>query len=305
MIQNKSEAEAANGVSVSQSDSVISIHARGQELLVFHKASVGPPEGASELYTRSAFIHPLRSLSGEVLTVIQPKDHLHHMGIWNPWTDTVFEGRKVDFWNLGAGQGTVRFKDVAAIDSHGFEVHKEHVDLSAPGGPKVALNEDLKVSVWLPETKEKPKGYFVDYVYTQRCASESPLLLEAYRYGGLGFRMREDWNMDNSNYLTSEGKTRVDGHATRARWCDIWGQTPKGVEGMLVMSHPKNHAHPEPMRIWPDGPIFFNFCPIQQEAWTLEPGNDYVFRYRFYVHDGDLTADEANRLWDEYAQTAN
>src|SRR5690606_5760469 len=60
-------------------------------------------------YQRSGFIHPVRTLKGEQLTRIQPADHYHHYGIWNPWTQTVFRGDTVDFWNLRKKEGTVRF----------------------------------------------------------------------------------------------------------------------------------------------------------------------------------------------------
>ena len=70
-----------------------------------------PPEGIDPLYKRSAYIHPLWSPGGEVLTRIQPPDHYHHYGIWNPWTHTHFDTMKVDFWNLAEGQGTVRFAE--------------------------------------------------------------------------------------------------------------------------------------------------------------------------------------------------
>ena len=142
----------------------------------------------------------------------------------------------------------------------------------------------------------------IDYTTTQECAADIPLILEKYRYGGLGFRATEEWKGDNSDYLTSEGKTRKDGHATRARWCIIQGATGQGDAGVLFMSHPDNHEHPEPVRIWPwskDG-NFFNFCPVQQKPWTLEPGNEYTLKYRLYVYDGKISAGTAEQLWKDF-----
>ncbi len=267
------------------------------------------PKGTSRNYSRSGFIHPLWAPDGQVLTAVHPKDHIHHMGIWNPWTSTEFEGRKVDFWNLKAGTGTVRFVKFASKTSGpvfgGFRAVQEHVDLSAPKGAKVALNEDLDVRIWNLGGTEK--GFLVDYVTTQRCASRSPLLLKKYRYGGFVFRATQDWHTSNSHVLTSEGKTRKDGHATRAKWCMVYGTTAKGPAGIVFMSHPGNRSHPEPMRIWPPGTnngrsnMFFNFCPVQKAPWTLKPGMDYVRRYRFHVYAGKATPKEAERLWQDYA----
>jgi hypothetical protein len=290
------------GVEVIKNDSFLQLQIGDSKVLRYNYAVVPPPEGASPLYARSGFIHPLWSPAGEVLTCIHPKDHIHHMGLWMPWTKTEFEGREVDFWNLGKGQGTVRFVKFISTESGavygGFGAIQEHVDLRAPEGEKVALNEELDVRVW---NLGEPNCWLLDYTSKQRCASSSPLHLLEYRYGGFVFRATEQWNEGNSDYLTSEGKTRKDGHGTRARWCNTFGSTARGPAGIVFMSYPDNHEHPEPMRIWPDGPVFFNFCPIQKADWILEPGKTYVLRYRLYVYSGEITPETAERFWQDFA----
>lgn len=274
-------------------------------VLRYNHAPVPPPEGKKAAYARGAFIHPLCSPAGRVLTQIHPADHIHHMGLWNAWTHTEHEGRAVDFWNIGDGKGTVRFvkfqEYTAGAVFGGFRALQEHVDLKAPGGEKPALRETLDVRVW----NQNGTRWLLDYDSKQRCAGTNELQLLKYRYGGVGFRATADWNKDNSDYLTSEGKTRKDGHGTRARWCRMAGMTQRGPAGLVIMSHPANRGHPEPMRIWPptdnNGQIFFNFCPIQQKEWTLEPGEDYELRYRYYIFDGELSAEEAERAWRDYA----
>lgn len=290
-------------VKVIKNDSFLQLQIGDSEVLRYNHAPVPPPEGASPLYARSGFIHPLWSPAGEVLTWMHPKDHMHHMGLWMPWTHTKFEGREIDFWNLGKGQGTVRFAEFASTTSGpvfgGFCATQQHVDLSAPEGEKVALNEELDVRLW---NADKSNEYWLlDYVSKQRCASSSPLYLLKHRYSGLGFRATSQWTEDNSNYLTSEGKNRKDGHATRARWCNVFGTTAKGPAGILFMSHPQNYEHPEPMRIWPEGHVFFNFCPIQKTDWTLLPDKDYVLRYRLCIYSGKISAEMAERFWQDFA----
>jgi hypothetical protein len=298
---------AATAVVATKDKTALTLKCGDTKYLSYHYAIMPPPEGQSPNYNRSGFIHPLWSPSQEVLTVIHPKDHIHHMGLWGPWTHSEFEGRPVDFWNLNAGQGTVRFAGfVSQADGPvfgEFQAKQEHVNLNAPGGEKVALNENLHVRVW-SLGGPKAKAYVIDYVSTQRCASDSPLVLPKYRYGGFGYRARTDWKKENSDYLTSEGKTRKDGHSSRSRWCEVWGETDKGKVGILFLSHPENHEHPEPMRIWPEnmygGNIFFNYCPVQHQDWTLEPGKDYVFKYRMVVHDGEMSAKQAERIWQDF-----
>jgi hypothetical protein len=292
-------------IKISDDDKFLDIYHGNNKVLRFNHAIVPPPQGGNPLYARSAFIHPLCSPAGRILTQIHPADHLHHLGIWNPWTKTIFEEKEIDFWNLAKGQGTVRFVKfnykTAGPVLAAFEAQKEHVWLKAPEGEKKVLDEQLTVRVFnLPNSAN---GYLIDYIITQKCAGDLPLDLPAYRYGGFGFRATEQWKGENRNYLTSEGKNIKDADGSRARWCDVFGSTEKGQCGVLFMSHPKNHEHPEPIRVW--GPefsdVFFNFCPIKKKSWTFVPQKDYTMKYRMYVYDGRIDADFAEQLWRGFA----
>ena len=297
----KGKPDESVGVDIRETDKSVEVLCGGKTVLAYNHAVEPAPAGMDKNYAKSGFIHPVCSPGGQVLTQIHLPDHIHHMGLWNAWTSTEFEGRKIDFWNIKKGVGTVRFAKYLAKEHGpvfgGFKVVQEHVDLSAPGGTKVALKEDIEVKVW-----DTRKGYWLfDWISVQKCASPSPLHLLKYRYGGFGFRATEEWDKSNSDYLTSEGKTRVDGHGTRARWCNISGKTTKGPAGILLMADPQNREFPEPIRIWSEkdhnGKVFFNFCPIQEKDWMLEPGRDYVFRYRACVYDGTITKERAEQLW--------
>lgn len=294
-------------VEVTKDDSVLQIRQGDTKVLQYNHAPVPPPEGKNPLYTRSGFIHPLWSPTGDVLTDIHPPDHIHHLGIWMPWTKTKFEGKEVDFWNLASGQGTVRFVKFLSTTSGpvygGFKAEQEHVALKTSDGEKVVLREEWDVRVY--NIGGPKKGYWLwDFVSTQRCVADSPLYQVKYRYGGFGFRAAAEWVDENSMYLTSEGKTRKDGHATRARWCEAAGAINGKWAGITFMSHPENFQHPEPMRIWPPEMkhVFFNWAPSQATDWVMEPGKDHVFRYRQYVHEGKVEVGDAERMWRDFAE---
>ena len=289
------------------------INRNKQKILQYNLAEVFPPDTVNPIFRRSAFIHPLWSPSGNILTRINPPDHWHHMGIWNPWTKTKFEGHGTDFWNLVEGQGTVRFGGIDGLISGpvfgGFKVRQEHVDFQCKGGDKVAINEVWDVRIWNIGSFNGIKVWLWDLTTTLSCASASPITLEAYRYGGgIGFRGSEDWTNKNSWVLTSEGKTRKEADGTRARWCDVGGEFgDNGTSGILFMSNPSNREYPEPMRVWPEnanggrGDLFFEFCPIRNKSWELIPGNEYVLRYRMLVYDGKIDPQLSERLWDDFA----
>ena len=142
------------GVSAKWNDKVLWIEKDGSKVLSYNHAVVPPPpievmgeryKKNRELYDRSGFIHPLWSPTGSVLTHIHPDDHYHHIGIWMPWTKTKFEGKETDFWNLGAGQGTVRFKRFLSTTSGpvygGFQAEHDHVALKTDDGEKDRADE--------------------------------------------------------------------------------------------------------------------------------------------------------------------
>lgn len=271
-----------------------------RRILRYNASFVQLPQGVGERFLRSGYIHPVLAPSGALVTDDFPPDHRHHKGVWLAWTKTVFEGRHPDFWNLGDGTGTVRFAGFEGLANGpvyvGFAARHEHIDLSSPDR-KSALIERWDVRVWdVGET-----FWLWELESRQTCATASPLVLPEYRYGGIGLRGSREWTVERCRFLTSEGKTRKDGHGTRARWCDISGLVGKAWAGVLVMGHPANFRFPEPMRIHPDIP-FFNFAPSQAGDWVIEPGREYVFRYRFCVHDGELEPAEAERLWRDFAE---
>jgi hypothetical protein len=308
------DARAERVVSAVKGEKELDISVGDAKVIRYHHAVSPAPKGVAKvpeeklpLYDHSAFIHPLWSPQGTVLTDINPPDHLHHMGIWMPWTHTTYEGKMVDFWNVGDGTGTVRFSKYLGTTSGpvygGFQSEQDHVALKTSKGEQTILKEVWDVRVYNVGGPEK--GYWlVDFQSTQRCVAEQPLIQEEYRYGGFGFRATRQWKGPNAAYLTSEGKTRKDGHATRARWCDSYGKAGDAWQGVTFFSNPKNFRHPEPMRLWPepDNYIFFNFCPSQLGEWEMKPGEDHVFRYRWYVHEGKPDVAQIERIWHDYAE---
>lgn len=308
----------STAVQAIKGEASLKIFLADKEILQYNHAVEAAPDNPDlqwrteekELYDRGAFIHPLRTPSGTTLTRIHSPDHIHHMGFWSAWTKTRFEDRDIDFWNIGKGEGTVRFANYSSIISGnifgGFEAIQNHVDLKAPNGEKVALIEEWDVRVWNSQSATEKEGYLMDFTSILNPASNSPVTIEEYRYAGFGFRALEHWHKGNSGVLTSEGKSRLNGDGTKARWSNVFGETANGKAGILFMSHPKNYNHPEPMRIWPEnsnnnrGDVFFQFAPTRDKDWELKPGNDYVLKYRMYIYDGTITAEEAERLWQDF-----
>lgn len=292
-------------IAADKRDSALVILISGQPVLAYQYETVYPPMGVDESYKRSGFIHPLKTLNGHVLTQIQPKDHYHHYGIWNPWTHVLFEGDTLDFWNLNQKQGTVRFAGFKKIQwntsAAEFQALHEHVVLKN-AQEKVALNEFQTIKVSLA----RKNYYIVDFTIDYICASDHPFKILQYRYAGFGWRATEEWDKNNSEILTSAGKTRRDADGSTARWCIVQGALGKDYGGVVLLSHPNNFNHPEPLRVWPEdqngrGDVFVNFAPTKNKDWLLEPGKTYTLKYRLIVFNNQFSPKKANRLWKRYA----
>ncbi len=283
----------------------LELRSHQRQYLRYEYKPIPPPAGKDPLFTRSAFIHPLWTPSGISLTRIHPSDHMHHMGFWHPWTKTEFEGRHVDFWNLGDGQGTVRFVKFKQLTTGpvcgGFLSEHLYVDLTDPGCERTALREQWDIIAWAPGRPDQ-QFQIIDLTIHQRCAGDNPLTILQYRYGGFGFRATADWHNKNSTILTSEGKTRENGNGERARWCLIQGETDRGHCGVLFIGHPENFNYPEPVRIWPVNlrDVYFGFCPVVDRPWELQPGQIYSRRYRIITFDGSMDASTAERFFQQF-----
>ena len=307
------QTQVDESLKIKRHEKVTTIYSGKSPLVTYVHAETPSPEGVDPIFHRSAYIHPLYSPGGQVLTRIQPDDHYHHYGIWNPWTRTRIGDKGVDFWNLGAGMGRVRFASypdpAPGEGDRGFVAAHEHIYYLDDGSEKVAINETWDVQV----TQVLKDAYVLDMVVTLNCPLKGGILFEAYRYGGgLGFRATEKWGTDNSTVLTSEGKTREDADGSTAKWVRIEGASsvPQGRSGILFLSHPDNRSHPEPMRMWPPDQydrkanLFFEFCPIRHTEWKLEQGKDYVLKYRMVVFDGSLGKKAAENYWQEFADSS-
>ncbi|MDP4261450.1 MAG: PmoA family protein [Bacteroidota bacterium] len=291
-------------------DGMLTFQSGKTNLLRYYFKTIYPPAGLDTAFRRSGFIHPLWTPHGQELTRIQPPDHHHHYGLWNPWTHVLFERDTIDFWNIGDKKGTVRFARFIA-ETNGsiyseFKALHEHVVLKKGGGEKVALNELQTVRVYKPE--DNSDYYIVDITSELNCATQSPFHILAYRYAGLGWRATEFWDKNNSEMLTSEGKTRDNTDGSKARWCIVQGALPgNDYGGAVMLSYPANYNHPEPLRIWDKnanngrGDVFANFAPTKDKDWILEPGKTYVLKYRLVVFNGKFNAAKAESAWQYFA----
>lgn len=271
-----------------------------REVLAYNHEAVPSPFPDKPQYTRSGFLHPVRTPSGKVVTDPMPMSHhTHQHAIMMAWVDTTFEGRHVDFWNSDKRQGKVEHVEIKPTTSgpvFGEMVCTlKHIDLTAPDGPRAALDEEWRVRVY------NLAGHFLfDITSTQTCATDSPLVLNQYHYGGMTVRGAPEWeNPRVGRLVTSEGLNRRRGNHTRPRWVSLSGPLGEGSGGIVVMGGGDNANHPEPVRLHPNMP-YFCFAPVVLGEMRIEPDRPLVSSYRFVTHDGDVDKELANSIQQSY-----
>lgn len=304
----QNEESLQNKVTLQKDGDKISFNTNNEPILGFYfKESPLPADTIDPKYRRGGYIHPVYTPQGTIITDDYPSNHLHHHGIWAAWTKTQFQDRTPDFWNMGAQTGTVIPVSLDSIFSGpvfaGLISKHDYVDLSAEE-PITALHETWNLKVYPQVELEGFSGYIFELKISQQCATDDPLILPEYRYGGVGFRGHWDWNgEENTFFLTATGRDRSDGHATRAKWCHIGGYVDQKLAGITMMDHPDNFRSPQPMRIHPHEP-FFNYAPSQAGDWQISPSETYQVTYRFVVYDGEPNVEIIERLWNDFATPA-
>lgn len=301
---SKKKQKADTRMSVCNENGNLILQSAGVPVLQYNCQTVYPPQGVDTAFRRSAFVHPVWSPSGNVLTAIQPKDHYHHYGIWNPWTKVEYAGKVYDLWNLKDKKGTVRFDRVLKTQQGAvfasFTVKQDHYIMN-PHEEKRIMEEACCIT-----TYKTGSSFLWDFESELHPNTPYPVILKAYRYAGFGYRATQLWTKDNCEMLTSENKSRQEIDGTTARWIYVTGQCENGRSGLLFLGHPDNYNAPQPLRIWDEkanggrGDAFINFAPTKNIDWTLESGKYYRLRYRILVYDGEMSRETANNLWNDY-----
>jgi len=303
--KGKKHTSSSPAMNIEDTQKTLIVKKEGKNVLQYNYTFVAPPDGVDKSYGRSGFIHPAYSPEGNILTTIQPKDHYHHYGIWNPWTRVMYDNKMYDLWNIGDKQGTVRARKIEEkYSGNVFSGYKASLDhyIFTTSGEKIIMDELWNIKAW-----NVPGGYLWDFASTLHPTTPLPVILKEYRYAGFGYRANEEWTRENSEMFTSEGRTRQQIDGNTARWIYVTGKTATGRSGMLFLGHPDNYNSPEPLRIWDEnanggrGDVFINFAPTKNKDWELKPNQEYLLRYRVLSYEGEMTKERADQLWNDFA----
>lgn len=281
--------EAPRGPGLLETEGRLSLLNDAEEILTYHTATSPPPAGIAAHFTRSGHIHPLKTPSGKVVTAEFPADHAHQHGVFFAWVQTQFAGHEVDFWNQAKQLGTVRHSRLVESQSGpvyaGFVSELEHLDLTS--GELVVLHE-----TWRVMAMQIGDFHLIDIESTQSVATDQPLKILEYHYGGFGWRGPSEWLLPSAGggatgceFLTSEEHNRVKGNHTRPQWVSVTGRVDGAPCTVAIFGHPTHLRHPQPVRLHPDKP-YFCFAPCVLGEFAITRTRPLTSRYRIITHDG-------------------
>ena len=304
-------------VAIDDDGAKLTVTVEGSPVLRFNHAVVEAPEGIKPIYRRSGYLHPVFSPQGNVVTGDFEPDHAHQHGVFNAFVNASFRDQPVDFWNQAKGLGDVEFESLQ-FKRNGpvfaqFAANLVHVVIR--DGKRIpAIKERWQLRVY---NSQKP--FLFEINSRQVLAGDDPVTVNEHRYGGFGIRGPSEWlprkeakndevaeQSDppaSGDFVTSEGRTRLDGNHTRSRWVEMHGPVGTQHAGIIVLSANGNFRSPQTVRLHPSKP-YFCFAPMVLGGFQLEPDDVYAQRYRFVTHDGPPNADLAERMWQDLAHPA-
>ena len=273
-------------------------------------------EGESGPYDRAAYMHPVWTPSGKIITQDFSHEHNHHRGIFHAWKSIKFGDFETTFWDLGEGTGRKLPDELGPSSVRGSVFSELGIYIKGVYKGNTLMREVQVIRTyavpeedgWLfdiyltqiPVDPKKPKRIptetttatvivdgKVKRIKTNAEKSDVSMELLQYDYGGMTFRGTDEWlSKDVSvEVLTSEGKNRADGNETAAGWVDYSGPLGDNWGGLVMFDHPVNQRYPTPVRIHPDFPYFcYNFT--KNEPFTVTMDNPAKLIYRFLIHNG-------------------
>ncbi len=272
----------------------------GNEILKYSTAVMQPPENYPNYYSRSGFIHPIRTRSGRTITDGFPVGHTHQHGVFMAWVLTTYKGDTIDFWNQQNELGNVAHEEIIEESQGpvyvGFKTRLKH--LSRKHGE--VLNETWNVILYHQEAHS-----IFDIESTQSLIGPDTLIINKFYYGGMAFRGAHQWNREDpgftkrARFITSQGIEGPKANHTRPDWVALYGEVDSELAGVAIMGHSTNFRHPQPVRIHPEMP-YFCFIPTVDKGFSIDPGQKYRSRYRFYVFDGEPKIEKIQRLYQDY-----
>lgn len=302
----------AQTLQLDESETAITLKQAGHVFLTYNKVSPPVPAGIDAIYLRSGCLHPITSPMGRTVTQMFPADHAHQNGVYSAWVNTTYDGKPVDFWNMGKRKGLVLHERVVSKfnepNKSGFEVDLLHRTVAETPGesPVDVLRERWKITAHA--TDGSYHSFDLDSVQT--AITDKPLTVNKYHYGGMALRGPTRWLADKdkyarntpalvrepSDFVNNHRSNRKDANHQPAKWVAMTGSIDGKPVSIAVLCHVDNFRSPQTARIHPSKP-YFCFAPCVNDGFVIDKDHPFKSRYRYLITDAKPDADWLDKQW--------
>ncbi|SDI94159.1 Methane oxygenase PmoA [Lentzea albidocapillata subsp. violacea] len=245
------------------------------------------------------YLHPVRTLAGDVVTAFRPHDHRWHKGLQMTATDVSGE----NFWG---GNTYVRDQGYLALPNVGTMRHEDFTVASPEG--EVRIDELLSWFTesgqhWVREMRQftvrdvEDDSWTLDFATTLTNLRAEPLVFGSPTTNGrelagyTGFFWRGPRSFTDGQVIAADGGAGQEMMGRAARWLAFVGHHDEVERSstMLFLDHPDNKGTHWFVRSAPFAavnPSFAFFEPVE-----VAPGEALTLRYRLVVANGEWNRD--------------
>lgn len=245
------------------------------------------------------YLHPIRTLAGNEVTLFRPYDHLWHKGV--TMTSPHLSGQ--NFWG---GPTYVRDEGYVRRDDNGRMEHRDWQELCS-GDDVTRLVERLEWitrdgETWIDETRQilvdeiDPRGGYwsLDLRFRLRNVSRQPLVFSSPTvegrplagYGGLFWRGPRSFL--HGTILAAGGLEGPDVMGQAAPWLAFIGRHDgnEAQSTILFIDRPSNPRFPNKWFVRHEPYACVSCSFMFDEEYTLQPNEELSLTYRIVLADG-------------------
>jgi hypothetical protein len=231
-------------------------------------------------------------------------DHPHHKSLWSAYGEV----NGADCWGEGKNAGYQLSGDVTfgSGDAYGW-IEAKNTWTDTDKNPVVDESREYRFYTG------KPSARLFDVVVTFTAKYGDVKFGDTKEGGIVAVRVRDQIRADRGGVITNAAGLQGEGKTwgVASPWCDYSGEIEGvGQHGITVFDHPGNLRHPSRWHVRNYGLMGANCFGLSYFTkgkgdlngdYELKDGETLTFRYRVYVHSGDV---EEAKVADRYADYA-
>lgn len=215
-------------------------------------------------------------------------DHPHHRSIWVAYGEV----NGTDNWSEQPGHAYIRHRKFEEVTGGAIfgRIRAVNSWVTADGAKQM---EDVREFTFYNLGSERTMD-----VKIRLAATEGDVHLGDTKEGGiLSVRVATSMDGDKGGMIVNSrgGKTEAETWGKPAEWVDYYGPVQGKTVGVTIMDHPSSFRYPSRWHVRNYG--LFTANPFALKYYdpncgckgdhTIKNGDDMLFRYRVYIHQGD------------------